>query len=257
MIVKCLKSVLEGTISSEFKNSNFLFDEWILIGPRMRIFPHWESFPNENALFWIRTSQTIATIIDKDLPYVPWLTPYLYVLAGMGMTIAVQSSSIVLAILTPICGLGIVSLERAYPIVIGCDIGTTFTGLLAAFANPGSGKWVNIALHFIACFFSSSGAPCSVNEPFVNPKKGFRASMQVSMCHLFFNIFGACLWFVIQIMRKVPIGIAQFAARRTAKYRWWAVNYIIGFFFVFRFSLASSAAVTGKLLTGTDISRLW
>ena len=58
----------------------------------------------------------------------------------MGMTIAVQSSSIVLAILTPICGLGIVSLERAYPIVIGCDIGTTFTGLLAAFANPGEGK---------------------------------------------------------------------------------------------------------------------
>ena len=94
--------------------------------------------------------------------------------------------------------------------------------------------------------------PCSVNEPFVNPKKGFRASMQVSMCHLFFNIFGACLWFVIPIMRKVPIGIAQFAARRTAKYRWWAVNYIIGFFFVFPvlfflLSLASSAAVTGMI----------
>ena len=76
--------------------------------------------------------------------------------------------------------------------------------------------------------------------------------MQVSMCHLFFNIFGACLWFVIPIMRKVPIGIAQFAARRTAKYRWWAVNYIIGFFFVFPIlffllSLASSVAVTGTL----------
>ena len=89
-------------------------------------------------------SQTIANIIDKDLPYVPWLTPYLYALAGMGMTIAVQSSSIILAILTPICGLGIVSLERAYPIVVGCDIGTTFTGLLAAFANPGTGKWVKL-----------------------------------------------------------------------------------------------------------------
>ena len=89
-------------------------------------------------------SQTIANIIDKDLPYVPWLTPYLYVLAGMGMTIAVQSSSIILAILTPICGLGIVSLERAYPILVGCCIGTTFTGLLAAFANPGTGKWVKL-----------------------------------------------------------------------------------------------------------------
>ena len=65
------------------------------------------------------------------------------------MTIAVQSSSIIAAILTPICGLGIVSLERAYPILVGCCIGTTFTGLLAAFANPGTGKWVKL---FIYCY---------------------------------------------------------------------------------------------------------
>ena len=79
------------------------------------------------------------------------------------------------------------------------------------------------------------------------------------MSHLFFNVFGACLWFVVPIMRNIPVGIAKFAARRTAKYRWWAVNYIIGFFFVFPIlffllSLASSEAVTGlsarKPLTG-------
>ena len=74
--------------------------------------------------------------------------------------------------------------------------------------------------------------------------------MQVSMSHLFFNVFGACLWFVVPIMRNIPVGIAKFAARRTAKYRWWAVNYIIGFFFLFPIlffllSLASSEAVTG------------
>ena len=56
--------------------------------------------------------------------------------------------------------------------------------------------------------------------------------------------------FVVPIMRNIPVGIAKFAARRTAKYRWWAVNYIIGFFFVFPIlffllSLASSEAVTG------------
>ena len=58
--------------------------------------------------------------------------------------------------------------------------------------------------------------------------------------------------FVVPIMRNIPVGIAKFAARRTAKYRWWAVNYIIGFFFVFPIvffllSLASSEAVTGKI----------
>ena len=84
------------------------------------------------------------------------------------------------------------------------------------------------------------------------------------MSHLFFNVFGACLWFVVPIMRNIPVGIAKFAARRTAKYRWWAVNYIIGFFFVFPIlffllSLASSEAVTGlstrKPLTVLDQER--
>ena len=118
------------------------YQVWVRILQR---FSDWSA--KQNALFRTSKSQTIANIIDKDLPYVPWLTPYLYVLAGMGMTIAVQSSSIILAILTPICGLGIVSLERAYPIVVGCDIGTTFTGLLAAFANPGTGNWVKLSFN--------------------------------------------------------------------------------------------------------------
>jgi len=175
MIVKCLKSILAGSIRN-----------------------------------------LIANVIDKDLPYVPFLTSYLYIFCGIGLTIAVQSSSIILSILTPLCGLGIISLERAYPVTIGCDIGTTFTGLIAAFANPG---------------------------------EGFRESMQVSMSHLFFNACGFLLWFIIPFMRKLPIGIAKFAGRRTAMYRWWAVNYIVGFFFVlpvgaFLISIASALALT-------------
>ena len=126
-----------------------------------------------------------------------------------------------------------ISLERAYPVTVGCDIGnycikyhfiqthslgTTFTGLIAAFASPGA---------------------------------GFQKSMQVSMSHLFFNVIGACLWFVVPIMRQIPIGVARFAGRRTALYRWWAVNYIIGFFFVlpilaFIISIFSEEALVGE-----------
>ena len=179
-------------------------------------------------------AKAISKHIDKDLPgpFAP-LTPYLYVLAGIGLTISVQSSSIILAILTPLCGLGMISLERAYPVTVGCDIGnycikyhfiqthslgTTFTGLIAAFASPGA---------------------------------GFQKSMQVSMSHLFFNVIGACLWFVVPIMRRIPIGVARFAGRRTALYRWWAVNYIIGFFFVlpilaFIISIFSEEALVGE-----------
>ena len=97
-------------------------------------------------------------------------------------------------------------------------IGTTFTGLIAAFASPGA---------------------------------GFQRSMQVSMSHLFFNVIGACLWFVVPIMRQIPIGVARFAGRRTALYRWWAVNYIVLFFFVlpvlaFVISIFSEEALVGK-----------
>ena len=52
-------------------------------------------------------------------------------------------------------------------------------------------------------------------------------------------------------MRQIPISIARFAGRRTALYRWWAVNYIVLFFFVlpilaFVISIFSEEALVGK-----------
>jgi Na+/phosphate symporter len=34
-------------------------------------------------------------------------------------------------------GIGVISLERAYPLTLGSNIGTTTTALLAALASPG------------------------------------------------------------------------------------------------------------------------
>ena len=95
--------------------------------------------------------QVLKDNIDKNLPYpFSWLTDYLYVLFGLLLTIAVQSSSIVLSILTPIVAIGVVSIDRAYPITIGANIGTTITGLIAAFANS-SGEFRR-ALQVNRCF---------------------------------------------------------------------------------------------------------
>ena len=100
-------------------------------------------------------NRIIREYIDKDLPGVlKPLTDYLYVIVGMLMTVAVQvrgliplhdfgqknkSSSIVCAVITPLCGIGVISLERAYSLIVGCCIGTTTTGLIAALANLGDG----------------------------------------------------------------------------------------------------------------------
>ena len=58
---------------------------------------------------------------------------------GTGVTILVQSSSITLSTLTPLCGIGVVEIDRAYSMNVGADIGTTFTSLIAALASTGSG----------------------------------------------------------------------------------------------------------------------
>lgn len=39
---------------------------------------------------------------------------------------------------TPPSGIGVISLERAYPLTLGSNIGTTATALLAALASPGN-----------------------------------------------------------------------------------------------------------------------
>lgn len=40
--------------------------------------------------------------------------------------------------LSSLSGIGVISLERAYPLTLGSNIGTTATALLAALASPGN-----------------------------------------------------------------------------------------------------------------------
>ena len=67
-----------------------------------------------------------------------WLTGYLAIGVGFGLTILVQSSSITTSVITPLVGVGVVKIERMYPTVLGANIGTTVTGVLAALAASAS-----------------------------------------------------------------------------------------------------------------------
>jgi sodium-dependent phosphate cotransporter len=115
------------------------------------------------------------------------------------MTMIIQSSSVFTSTLTPLVGVGIVSLERMYPLTIGANIGTTVTGILAALA---------------------------VSESEVH------LTLQVALCHLFFNITGTLLYYPVPFMRKIPIHIAKGLGNTIALYRWFAVVYLIGMFFL-------------------------
>ncbi len=142
-----------------------------------------------------------------------WLSGYLAILSGLGITICVQSSSITTSALTPLVGVGVIQIERMYPTVLGANIGTCITGVLAALAASAS------KLHL---------------------------TLQVAFAHLLFNITGIFIFYVIWPLRALPINAAKFLGDTTAKYRWFAVAYLIVCFFLipalfFGLSMASTA----------------
>ncbi|KAK9955637.1 hypothetical protein ABG768_015499 [Culter alburnus] len=170
-----------------------------------------------NSLLQGQVAKAIQKIINTDFPFpFGWLTGYLAILVGAGMTFVVQSSSVFTSAITPLIGIGVISIERAYPLTLGSNIGTTTTAILAALASPGD---------------------------------KLAAAFQVALCHFIFNILGILLWYPIPLSR-LPIRMAQYLGERTAKYRWFAVLYLILCFLllpsiVFALSMAGWQVLVG------------
>lgn len=75
--------------------------------------------------------------MNGDLPGpLKYCTPLVAILMGCILTIIVQSSSVFTSTLTPLVGLGIVTIERVFPLTLGSNIGTTITGILASLSGP-------------------------------------------------------------------------------------------------------------------------
>lgn len=141
----------------------------------------------------------IKKFINADFPGLfGYFTGYLAILIGAGLTIVVQSSSIFTSTLTPLVGIGVIELDRMYPLTLGSNIGTTTTAILSALATS-SDKLKN--------------------------------ALQVAFCHLFFNITGILIFYPIPALR-FPLPLARFLGNRTAKYRWFAIVYILVVFFI-------------------------
>ncbi|KAI5087632.1 solute carrier family 34 (type II sodium/phosphate cotransporter), member 2a, partial [Silurus meridionalis] len=173
-----------------------------------------------NSILRGQVASIIKKIINTDFPFpFSWVTGYLAIMVGAAMTFIVQSSSVFTSAITPLVGLGVISIERAYPLSLGSNIGTTSTAILAALASPG---------------------------------ETLTSSLQIALVHLFFNISGITLWYVLPFMR-VPIILAKSLGDVTARYRWFAVFYVLLCFFfipllVFGLSLAGLPALLAVLV---------
>ncbi|MEQ2267682.1 hypothetical protein XENORESO_009097, partial [Xenotaenia resolanae] len=91
-----------------------------------------------NSMLKGQVALVIKKVLNTDFPFpFGWVTGYIAIVVGAGMTFIVQSSSVFTSAITPLVGIGVISLERAYPLTLGSNIGTTTTAILAAMASPG------------------------------------------------------------------------------------------------------------------------
>ncbi|XP_075901508.1 sodium-dependent phosphate transport protein 2B-like [Nelusetta ayraudi] len=173
-----------------------------------------------NSMLKGQVAVVIKKVLNTDFPFpFGWVTGYIAIMVGAGMTFIVQSSSVFTSAITPLVGIGVISLERAYPLTLGSNIGTTTTSILAAMASTGD-RLAN--------------------------------SLQIALCHFFFNIFGIAIWYPIPFMR-LPIRLARGLGNRTAKYRWFAILYLILCFLVFPLTVFGLSMAGWQVLVGVAV----
>lgn len=119
---------------------------------------------------------------------------------GGVLTAAVQSSSITTSLIIPLVATGRVSLQKAFPFIIGANIGTTITALIVA-------------------LFKSE------------------AAVSIALVHLLFNLSGVLLFLPFNTVRRTPGIVAAKFGRLTQRNRIYGFLYIILMFFILPFVL--------------------
>ena len=121
------------------------------------------------------------------------------VLSGALITALVQSSSTTTALTVPLAASGKFEVRTLFPFVVGANIGTTVTGLIAA--------------------FSASGAEAE-------------AAMSGALVHTLFNTFAALVILGIPFMRKLPPAGSDWLAALATKNKLYVFLWIGGVFFI-------------------------
>jgi len=119
---------------------------------------------------------------------------------GLIITSIVQSSSLTTSLVVPLVATGKVKLNRAFHFILGANLGTTITAILAA-------------------LFKSE------------------AAMSLAIAHFIFNLFGVIIFLNLPFMERIPIFLADKLGIITLKNRIIGFLYIILTFFLIPFCL--------------------
>ncbi|MFQ5789770.1 MAG: Na/Pi symporter [Acidobacteriota bacterium] len=143
--------------------------------------------------------KAVQTRVEHFISGVLGSSAVLSMLVGALVTVMVQSSSITTSLLVPLAGAGLVTIEQAFPVTIGANIGTTVTALLASLAVSGPHA---------------------------------AAGIQIALIHLLFNLSGTLLIYPAQVIRRVPLGAARWLADAAVTSRKTALIYLALLFYV-------------------------
>jgi len=119
---------------------------------------------------------------------------------GTLITASVQSSSITTSLIVPLAATGKISLEKAFNFILGANVGTTITAIIAA-------------------LFKSE------------------AAIAVAMAHLLFNLIGVMIFLPYRKIRMIPVKMAEYLGKITLRYRIVGFLYVLLTFFVIPYSL--------------------
>ncbi|MFC0261269.1 Na/Pi symporter [Fontibacter flavus] len=126
--------------------------------------------------------------------------PYIAFIYGIFFTAAVQSSTVTTSLMVPAVASRKVSLVRAFPFIIGANIGTTITAAIAAIYKTD-------------------------------------AAISIALVHFLFNLCGALLFLPFPGIRKIPVKLATLLGRESNRTRFVGIAYILLTFFIIPFLL--------------------
>ena len=117
---------------------------------------------------------------------------------GCLVTAMVQSSSITTSLLVPMAGVGLLSLQRAFPVTIGANLGTTATALLASLAVSGPNA---------------------------------KAGTEIALAHLAFNLAGTLLIYPWPPIRGFVLDMVRRFSDLATRSKLLAISYLLGLYY--------------------------
>ncbi|MDD9207159.1 Na/Pi symporter [Georgenia sp. 10Sc9-8] len=130
--------------------------------------------------------------------------------AGTAVTLLVQSSSVTTSLMVPFAGSGAFTLRTIYPFLLGANIGTTVTALLASTVVTG---------------------PTAV------------VALQIALVHLLFNVSGVLVIYGLPVLREVPVLMAERLARSATEHKTLAAAWTGGMFLALPGALIAGSAM--------------